>query len=213
MNRLNRTDLQFNENGYWSNPCILQNISDIDLNLFDQIGFDLSGLEKLYAEENLTQVERHRYKSALRKNWLTYDKPVDIISGAHLNHAFLFERKGYAGEALKQLQSWSLTNPVVFKLIKYMPKWGVDFNMDYVDFEGNVFEILHFEYDSFSYDEITEVENYVLHKLLPVDWDDVAKSLLKRKDEWHCLSFFEQSNWKCKYFGLMPEKFKQLAWI
>jgi hypothetical protein len=211
MKQLSLTDNTFNPDGYWSNPCILQNVSDIDLNLFDQIGYDLSELEKLFADENLDPIQKHRYKSAIRKSWMTYTSDK-IVSGAHLNHAFLFERKGYSGKALEQLNEWSIDNPIVFKLIKYKPKWGVDVNMDYVDSAGNVFEILHFEYDSFDYEEINIVKDFVEHRLLNVDWNEAAKLQLQRKNEWHSLSFFDQSNWKCKYFGLMPERFKMLAW-
>jgi hypothetical protein len=49
-------------------------------------------------------------------------------------------------------------------------------------------------------------------KLLAIDWEDAGKQLLKRKDEWHSLDFFAQSDWKCNYFNLLPERFKMVAW-
>jgi hypothetical protein len=45
-----------------------------------------------------------------------------------------------------------------------------------------------------------------------VDWNEAAKDLLARKEEWGNLSFFEQSDWKCNYFGLPSEKFKEVTW-
>jgi hypothetical protein len=43
-------------------------------------------------------------------------------------------------------------------------------------------------------------------------WDSVAMELIKRKDEWSSLPFFEQSNWKCKFYGIEPENFKEIIW-
>ena len=47
---------------------------------------------------------------------------------------------------------------------------------------------------------------------LDIDWDDAGKQLLKKKDEWWHLGFFEQSDYKCKYFGVEPEQFKMVLW-
>ena len=47
---------------------------------------------------------------------------------------------------------------------------------------------------------------------LNIDWNDAAKTLLSKKSEWDSLPFFEQSDWKCKYFGVEPEKFKIIIW-
>jgi hypothetical protein len=45
-----------------------------------------------------------------------------------------------------------------------------------------------------------------------MDWEDAARELIKRKNEWHGLDFFAQSNWKSAFFGLSPERFKMVAW-
>ena len=44
------------------------------------------------------------------------------------------------------------------------------------------------------------------------DWDERAKTMLERKDEWHKLGFFEQSAWKTKFFGIEKERFKMVLW-
>jgi hypothetical protein len=36
------------------------------------------------------------------------------------------------------------------------PKWGMDISVDYADDQGNVFELLHWEYDGFNVDEIAD---------------------------------------------------------
>jgi hypothetical protein len=44
------------------------------------------------------------------------------------------------------------------------------------------------------------------------DWEAAAKELLRRKQEWHDLDFFTQSDYKCAFFGLPSERFKMVAW-
>lgn len=205
----------FNSNGYWSNPIpyYLQTWPKFPtpefIDIFDQNGYDLTELEVIYARANKAITQDHRYKKTLRLDWFqeTYK-----IENAVLNHSFLFERKGYKDEAAEQLKKWSQYNPLLYKLLSYRPKWGLDFSMDYVDRDGNCFEILHWEYDGFEYDEIQHAKEMIEPKLLAIDWDDAGKQLLKRKHEWHHLDFFAQSDWKCNYFNLMPERFKMVAW-
>lgn len=206
---------KFNSNGYWNQPipdylqpwalCPEPSLVDI----FDQNGYDLTELECLYAHVHDAITTSHRYKKTLRQNWF---EQTFKMEGAVLNHSFLFERKGYAGEAKKQLQNWALYNPLVFKLASYQPKWGLDFSMDYVDKSGNCFEILHWEFDGFQCDEIQAVKEKIEPILIAIDWEDAGKRLLARKSEWHHLDFFAQSDWKCAYFGLLPERFKMVAW-
>ena len=84
--------------------------------------------------------------------------------------------------------------------------------MDWVDRLGNVFDILNFEFDGFEFEEIEIVKKALEPKFLSIDWDDAGQALLKRKDEWHHLDFFAQSNWKCDYLGIEHEQFKMVCW-
>ncbi|GAA5080758.1 hypothetical protein [Lysobacter panacisoli] len=179
--------------------------------LFDQGGYDLSPLEKLFAAANGQKFCAHReHRHAIRSTWLV--SPSTKNDGAVLNHALLLERKGFAGEALDQLKDWAQANPLMYKLVKLRPKWGLDFSMDYADRDGNVFEVLHFEYDSFVYEEIqTRVGKYTEY-FMSVDWDDCAKRVLAHRDEWIDLGFEAQSAWKCDFFGIEHERFKMVAW-
>jgi hypothetical protein len=90
-------------------------------------------------------------------------------------------------------------------------KWGIDISIDYVSADA-VFEVFHYEWDSFEYDAISEkkieIENFVLSQ----DWDTVAKDLWKIRDKWLYLDFFDQTKWRTDYFGLSPEKFKNVIW-
>ena len=204
------SDSKFNTDGYWRKPIPDFVPSPTDLDLFDQNGYDLTELEIRYADINLTNTDSHRnHRTAIKHPWFTQDITVE---GAHLNHSQLFERKGYTGEALAQLESWSYSLPLVHKLTAMRPKWGLDFSMDYVDRQGNAFELLHWEWDSFDYDEISQIKSEAESILSAIDWDDAASGLLLHKKSWHHLDFFQQSEWKCKYFGITNERFKMVIW-
>jgi hypothetical protein len=84
--------------------------------------------------------------------------------------------------------------------------------MDYADREGRAFEVLHWEWDSFNYDETQYIKQTVEPVLLAIDWKDAAQQILDHKEEWYTLDFFAQSRWKCKYFGIPEERFKMVSW-
>lgn len=179
------------------------------VDIFDQNGYRLTKLESHYAGANNHPVVKHGHEVCLRQNWFTDEKPS---TGVHLNHSFLFERKGYSGEALEQLNRYAEENNLVYKLINYVGKWGVDLSVDYVSSQGNSMELLHFEYDSYNLNEIQDVKGLVEETVLKVDWEAAVKYLQIRKYEWINLEFFEQSKYKTDYFGLPAERFKMNAW-
>jgi hypothetical protein len=207
------TDSKFDPNGYWDKPVekIVYLPTAEDVALFDQNGYDLTELEKHYAYSNWTKPKKHReHRVALKQPWFTQE--LTQIEGAVLNHSLLFERKGYKGAALAELEHWARTLPLLYKVIAIRPKWGLDFSMDYVDREGNAFEVLHWEWDSFDYIEIEAVRKIIEPVLAAIDWQDAAQEILAKKDQWHHLDFFAQSRWKCDYFGVPEERFKMVAW-
>jgi hypothetical protein len=53
-----------------------------------------------------------------------------------------------------------------------------------------------------------EIEKFILN----LDWDQTAIDLWKVKHEWINLDFFEQTQWRTDFFGLEPEKFKNVIW-
>ncbi len=206
------TDNRFDPNGYWDKPVakLVFMPTPEDLLLFDQNGYDLTELEKHFASSNCAGPDSHRcHRTALKKPWFTQDYKIE---GPVLNHSLLFERKGYQGPALLQLKSWAQKLPLVYKVIALKPKWGLDFSMDWVDREGNAFEVLHWEWDSFDYIEIEAVRKIIEPVLAAIDWQDAGQQILAKKDQWHHLDFFAQSRWKCRYFGIPEERFKMVAW-
>jgi hypothetical protein len=213
---LTLTTNQFNPNPYWD-MAIIDKDEDIfhdpsNLDLFDQNGYRLTELEQYYATANYAKIQAHRYEVVLRQDWLYKPEQTLPFNGPHLNHSFLFERKGYIGEALSQLEYYAKSNFLLYKLINIRPKWGIDFSMDYTDESGNSFEVLHYEYDGFDHEEINDKKKTCEDKFINIDWDFAAQHLIKHKSEWHQLDFFAQSAWKCDYFGLPDERFKEVLW-
>jgi hypothetical protein len=211
--RLHVTDNQFDSNPHWCEriKSVFACPPKETVEFFDQNGYDLTKLEQLYAVANGANTTTHRNSEhiTLRQTWFEDDSPE---SGPHINHAVMFERKGYSGEALQQLTTWAGYRPQFHKLIAMRPKWGLDFSIDYADRDGNVFELLHWEYDGFEYDEIQNKKIRMEEFLINQDWPDRARVMLERKSEWHSLGFFEQSEWKTHFFGIDKERFKMVLW-
>ena len=204
------TNNSFNSVPCWHTPVVDFTPTGKELDLYDQNGYDLTEIERLYATANGCNVQDHREtKHTIKRNWFEQEYRT---TGAVFNHSLLFERKGYAGEARVQLKKWAKDCNLFYKLLAIRPKWGLDFSMDYVDEQGNVLEVLHWEYDGFNYEEILEKKLKNEPKLLNMDWDDAGKQVLARKEEWYNLDFFAQSAWKCDYFGIERERFKMVAW-
>ena len=178
------------------------------VDLFDQNGYHLTKAEQAFLTRNGYQPIVRRHEDCLRHDWFIWDKR----EGAHINHADLFERKGFRDCALDQLLAIAeQANPMLYKLVKMKPKWGIDISIDYVS-EDAVFEVFHYEWDAFNYSDVMEKKHEIEYFVLNQDWDDIAIKLWKKKDEWYDLDFFEQTKWRTDFFGLSPEKFKNVIW-
>ena len=211
--QLHVTSNKFNPNPYYdqSIKSMFATPPRESVELFDQNGYDLTRLEQMYAVANGYDLTTHRNKDhiTLRQDWFIDKNHTD---GPHINHAYMFERKGFKGDAPEQLKAWGTNNSHMHKLVAMKPKWGLDFSIDYCDIDGNVFEVLHWEFDGFEYDEIANKKIVMDDFLLKQDWDHAASQILKHKNDWHHLGFFEQSEWKTKYFGIDKERFKMVLW-
>ena len=209
--KLKLTGNSFSKFSFWNNPIkdikILKNPKNIDL--FDQNGYHLTRIEQAYCQEANYPMKNRREEIVCCQSWFDSNKKT---IGPHLNHTELFERKAFSGEALEQLKKYSKENPMLWKLIKMKPKWGIDLSIDYVDEDGNVFEVFHYEWDDFDYNKVESKKKEIEKFALNHDWERSSKELIKRKHEWENLDFFEQSEWKTNFYGLEPEKFKNIIW-
>ena len=202
----------FNPNPYYTLPIDLDESIDLKstIDTFDQNGFDLTDLEILYAEKMDLDIKKVRHTHfVLKDEWFTAE-PTD--RGCHINHAVIFERKGFADAAKEQMIELADKCPLLHKVLQIKPKWGLDFSVDYADAQGNVFEVLHWEWDTFDFEEIQQKKKQMDIFLLSQDWNKMAKQLLDCKEEWYKLGFFEQSDYKTKFFGIEKERFKMVIW-
>jgi hypothetical protein len=197
-----------------ADPCYLQVTPYNDIlrdtecvNLFDQNGYHLTRAEQAFLEPNGYAAIERRHEDCMRHAWIVWDKR----DGAHINHSDLFERKGFDGDALAQLKLYANHNPMLYKLIKMKPKWGIDISIDYVS-EDAVFEVFHYEWDAFEFDQVLEKKHEIETYVISQDWDDIAIQIWSKRHEWFHLDFFGQSKWRTDYLGLSPEKFKNIIW-
>lgn len=195
----------------WSTPIDEYLVDEIDykwVKLFDQNGYDLTLLEQCYSSINGYNPVEHRHRYTLKQKWFDSES----VTGAHINHADLYQRKGYEGEAYEQLHKLCRKHPQICKVTRIKPKWGIDISVDYVDYDHNCFEVFHYEWDDFNLDSVLTKKHEIEKIVRATDWDDAAKSLLNQRDRWYHLGFFEQSAWKSAFFGLPPERFKTIIW-
>ena len=216
---MNSNGLFINDSAFDPNPNYTQPLPVTEkdwvppahwVDLFDQNGYALTVMEQAYADANGWPPVQHRpWEQALKYNWISQ---VPTEQYAVLNHSMLFERKGLADQAKRQLTDWADCHPVFHKVRNIKPKWGLDFSMDWVDREGNAFEILHWEWDDFEFDRVHDRKLCYERIFLGMDWPHAGGQLLKHRAEWVNLDFFAQSDWKCNYFGIEKEQFKQVVW-
>lgn len=205
------TGSKFTKKNSWvsqiSNPVMPKH-----LNNFDQNGYDLTLVEVFFALNagySPMQLNIIRDRMCLVENWIDDDEIKYV--GNILNHGYIFHRRNFSEEARDQVENYCRMWPIFNKLIKLRAKWGLDFSLDYAD-NDRCFEVLHWEWDSFNYDQIVEVKGIIEEKLINYDWDDVADSMWEKREQWINLDFFGQSDWKCNYLSIPKEQFKMVSW-
>ena len=206
----NTTQNTFNSMGTWGAAIEQMHCPNAEsLYFFDQSGYDLCPLEQEFAKANTGEADFIRYRRAIAKDWF---EPTNT-SGAHINHAKLFERKGYHGYALEQLGHWAEGNHLIHKMTQLKPKWGIDISLDYVDNSRyHTMELFHYEWDSNNVDEVEEKKLIIEELLHNTDWNNFANEKQAKKDEWAHLEFVGQSDWTTKYLGIPKERFKLVTW-
>ena len=132
------TKNQLHRNAYFLDPTenvdVLKDPNCVDL--FDQNGYHLTKAEQVYLPYNGYSLIERRHEDCMRYDWLTCEKK----EGAHINHSDLFERKGFYSVALEQITAIADEfNPMLYKLVKMKPKWGIDISIDYVSPDAVLF--------------------------------------------------------------------------
>ena len=181
------TSNQFNRYGYFLNRTEdIETLKDKNsVQMFDQNGYHLTKAEQTFLNNNGYQTIERRVEDCIRQDWFIWDRRDNV----HINHSDLFERKGFKAEALNQLEELAIDNPMLYKVAKMKPKWGIDISLDFVS-KDRVFEVFHYEWDAFEFnlvdekkEELEEQLNLFLEKNVPNDpskWS-YAKAQAKKK--------------------------------
>ena len=201
---------EFNSRATWGTAIDQMHCPNAEaLHLFDQSGYDLCPLEQEYAKKNMGEADFVRYRRAIAKPWFESSN----TTGPHINHSYLFERKGYHGYALEQLGHWAEGNHLIHKMTQLKPKWGIDISLDYVDDSRyNTMELFHYEWDDNNLDNVLEKKLKIENLLSSVDWQEFANYKLKNKHQWIDLDFVGQSKWTTEQLDLPKERFKLATW-
>lgn len=202
---------QHNPEGYYRYPVKEQHYIDKKaVRLFDQQGYAFTRLEREHAITNgwSDVLDLHQ-----QGEWTIKMPWYDDVSGGnlHLNHAMLIERKGFADEALNILKYYAQSRPQLWKLVKMQPKWGIDLSIDYSARDA-VFEVFHFEWDSFDLDEVLDMKYRIEEFIDSADMEHMAESLWDKRHEWNYLDYDQMSNYKCDFFGIPRERYKMANW-
>lgn len=198
---LQKTQHQFIEKLEISKPIDSTKLKYLKLTDFDKDGYEVSNpIEKEFYETNSIWIyENIQNHIAPVRTW--YNDIEESEKECILDHSMLLMRYAYVGEARDQLEKCLSKRPILNKLLKIKPKWGIDFSLDWVDIV-DCFEIIHIEQDFFSYEEAIFHKEKIEELIESTDWVDAAKSLMKKKDEWIYLSSDDHSDYKAKFFGL-----------
>ena len=171
----------------------------LDLHRSDFRYYDKDGFELNTAEQKFYKIMGHRLSNclnhlALTQTWYSSQDPRLII-----DHSLILYRCEYTGHARQQLEHLKPCVPQASLLLATEPKWGFDFALDSIDHQGNLYEVLHIEFDSKNFDHFSTRLESVQTQIDNIDWQDAAERILSSKAEWQALSGFEQNNWKSQY--------------
>lgn len=179
-------------------PVMQHKLFSLPASYFDKDGFELTQLEREYYWVNgypvYNEILNH---NAFQTNWMSL---TDKSNGFVLDHCLVLHRCNFIEDALEQLLSFKPEIPKLSYLIQCKPKWGLDLALDYFD-GAEMYEVIHIEQDFHTSEECTAYKENIEKFVLATDWEDAAKQMIKKKDEWSSLVGFAQNDWKAKFFG------------
>ena len=164
---------------------------------FDKDGFELNTAEQLFYRANNIHIDAgFLHKPAWMDNWLMQDDNPLWGTKFFLDHSFTCYRCCYRGKARDHIEGYAEHHPPARQLLQIRPKWGFDIDLNAVADTGEIFEVLHIEYDTYTYKDFNEVRNRVTDQLLNIDWESAADEIWHRRDEWNLLKGYKQNDWK-----------------
>ena len=167
---------------------------------FDKDGYEVpTTLERMFYEAQGIELNNEiQYHIAPVQEWFTDTEASERF--LVLDHCMLLTRYALADEAREQVERAVQNRPILNKLLGIIPKWGIDFSLDYIDHDI-VMEVIHIEQDFDNIHEAIDAKERLEQIIENTDWYDGAASLWRKKDEWINLSSDDHSDYKAQYFG------------
>lgn len=180
------------------NPVCERALTDInpkDFEYYDKDGFELNIIEqKYYSAMGYPLHHNCLNHVCYQEPWFTLDPHDRLI----LDHSLILHRCSYIGEARKQLDDLQHYIPRAYLIAHTQQKWGFDFALDAVSEDGTVYEVLHVEIDSNSYEDFVNKKVSFEYTIRHTDWVRAAEQIWQNRDQWQKLKGFAQNDWKAK---------------
>lgn len=198
MVEINRSDRSYDARSHWSWDIDRSEVPTRNMVCpCDLEGYLLSKLEVEYSWINgaITNSDSNHGHHMMRKSWMSQVGDGNTC----LDHAWLFERKAFDGAAKKQLEAWSKINPIVSKLLLIKPRWGLSVAIDHADAEGNLLELFNHSLHTGSLEEAELAKERIAAVVTAIDWNLVARDMMRRRGEWEALPRDGQRSWKFEF--------------
>ena len=183
-----------------SNPICTEPLYEIisdDFKFYDKDGFELNRAEQKYYGMMHHPIEEPILNHTCWQNaWFELEANTSPLV---LDHCMILHRCGYEGHAAYQLNKIKRDIPEAGWLLNTQQKWGFDFALDALDANGNVYEVLHVEYDNVNYDKFVKQMINFEFTVRHTDWIDASEKVNQHRDEWKNLKSWEQNNWKSNF--------------
>lgn len=165
---------------------------------FDKDGFDLNSLEVALYSANHIRVNSFLNRQAAQYQWFTFD----VNENVRVDHALLLARYAYVGELRDQIYAWSEQYPELRKLLQIKPKWGLDFNIEYITPTNQYMDIIHIEEDFHDYNAYSARKDYFEQLIQRTNWVAIGSQLYNLSYEWCSLNADDENDYKARYIGL-----------
>ena len=174
----------------------VSNLQDNDFRYFDKDGFELN-----IAEQKFYKAMGYNLDNGILNHICWEDHIIGIYPNDKffLDHSMVLYRCNYINEAKSQLEQYSKTYPFAATLLQAKQKWGYDFDLNCLSSTGQIFEVLHIEFDSNDYTSFIQSMAWFKHKVFSTDWEKVSDEIWYYRNEWLSLKGYQQNHWKAKY--------------
>ena len=156
-------------------------ITEDSISFYDKDGFELTPLEREYYFAN--GFKQHMSSCLNHYCWQEQWFELESKSNFVLDHCIILHRCSFTGEAREQLTYKAKKIAKLAYLLQCPSKWGLDFNLDYIDNNGLLTEVMHIEIDTKNYHDFLQQKEKLENFILSTDWKHAYKFLDQHRTE------------------------------